>query len=271
MDKRRTDKLYAQITLPAELKILPCVISFVREIGNNLGLSEIELNRLELIVEVACVNVINYAFDPGEEGLFDVIFIRRPGQLVIVIQDKGLPSYIRKIEKDKDAGLGLILMKAFADEIQILNMGKKGNRVELVKNLKYKDVVTYMLEEGKEEIRELPPVENEPPLKFRLMTPGDSLNLSRCLYRSYGYTYPFDFVYYPDKINEFLESKLRQACIIINSKDEIVAHLALTLEHPKAKTGKSENALVDPRYRGKGLFTKMKKFLYDYGRLKKMY
>ena len=38
-----------------------------------------------------------------------------------------------------------------------------------------------------------------------MMRPEESVELSRCVYRSYGYSYDWDYVYYPDRIRELQE------------------------------------------------------------------
>ena len=51
------------------------------------------------------------------------------------------------------------------------------------------------------------------------------------------------------------------SCVAVNEQDEIVGHLGVFLETPEDYVGESSLAAVDPRYRGKGLFPKMKKMM----------
>ncbi len=261
----------AKITVPAEVNVLPAVISFVREIASFLKLKDKEIKRLELVVEEACMNVIDHAFDPDEKGNYDVLFIRELGKLVIAIEDQGLPFDIERMEKDSESGLGMVLMKAFADEINFLNKGKKGKRVEIVKYTSYKDIAEYLTDDEKERTEELPSVPKEAPVSFRMLKAEDAVSLSRCVYRSYGYSYIFDFVYYPDKIQDLLDNGLLESVVAVNSDDEVIGQLALTYDYAGAKVGESGKAIVDPRYRGRSLFKKMKDYLIDFGRKKGMY
>jgi anti-sigma regulatory factor (Ser/Thr protein kinase) len=144
MDNISEEQQVARITLAAKTELLSAVASFVREISMKLGLAGTDIDRLELMVEEACMNVIEHAFDPGESGFFDVVVLRKPGQVVVAVEDQGLPFDFRKFDADKESGLGVMLMKAFADEIHFLNLGRRGKRVELVKNLPYKDVEAYI-------------------------------------------------------------------------------------------------------------------------------
>lgn len=53
------------------------------------------------------------------------------------------------------------------------------------------------------------------------------------------------------------------SCVAVNEQDEIVGHLGVFLETPEDYVGESSLAAVDPRYRGKGLFPKMKKMMME--------
>jgi anti-sigma regulatory factor (Ser/Thr protein kinase)/GNAT superfamily N-acetyltransferase len=257
MDNMQQEQQVARITLAAKVEFLPAVASFVREISTKLGLSGNDIEQLELVVEEACINVIEHAFDPGEQGSFDVVILRKPAQVVVAVEDQGLPFDFRKFDVEKESGLGVILMKAFADEIHFLNLGRRGKRVELVKNLPYKDVEAYISEEEKERALPLPPVPKDIPLTIRLMKPDDSVDLARCVYRCYGYTYANGDVYFPDRVREFLESGLLISHIALGHDDEVIGHIAIRKESPDARIGERGQAVVDPRYRGHGLLKKL--------------
>ncbi|MBM3119747.1 MAG: GNAT family N-acetyltransferase [Chloroflexi bacterium] len=247
----------ARITLVAKVDFLPAVASFVREISIKLGLAGNDIGRLELVVEEACMNVIEHAFDPGEQGFFDVVILRKPGQVVVAVEDQGLPFDFRKFDVGKESGLGIMLMKAFADEIHFLNLGRRGKRVELVKNLPYKDVEAYISEEEKDRALPLFPVPKDIPIAIRLMKPDDSVDLARCVYRCYGYTYANGDVYFPDKVREFLESGLLISHVALSPDGEVIGHIAIRKEYPEAIIGERGQAVVDPRYRGHGLLKKL--------------
>ena len=257
MNDIQEEQQVARITLSAKLEFLPAVTSFVREISSKLGLADKDIGRLELVVEEACMNVIEHAFDPGEHGSFDVVILRKPGQVVVAVEDQGLPFDFRKFDVEKESGLGVMLMKAFADEIHFLNLGRRGKRVELVKNLPYKDVEAYISEEEKDRAQSLPPAPKDIPLTIRLMKPDDSVDLARCVYRCYGYTYANGDVYFPDKVREFLESGLLVPHVALAPDDEVIGHIAVRKESADALIGERGQAVVDPRYRGHGLLNRL--------------
>ncbi len=95
------------------------------------------------------------------------------------------------------------------------------------------------------------------------MRPEESFELSRCVYRSYGYSYDWDYIYYPDRIRELQERGLMRSCVAVTPEGEFVGHLAVTVERTDSPVGEAGQAVVDPRFRGHHLFPKMKTFMAE--------
>jgi len=271
MDTVPEDQPIARISLTAKVEFLPAVSSFLREIAGKLGLTGNDLAQLELVTEEACMNVIEHAFDPGEQGYFDVAILRKPGKIVVAVEDRGLPFDFRKFDTAQESGLGVILMKAFASEVYFLNLGRGGKRVELVKNLPYKDVDAYISEEEKNRAVSLPPVPEDISITIRPMRPKDSIDLARCVYRCYGYTYANPDVYFPDRVKELLESGLLISFIALNPDGEVIGHVSVRKEYADAPIGERGQAVVDPRYRGHGLLNKLIKTVVEHVTKRGMY
>lgn len=271
MENRINEFEIARFTIQAKKEYLPSITGAVHSLTSLLGFDKKESFQLELVVEEACLNVIEHAFEPDETGQYDVVIERRPGNLVVGIEDQGLPFDLGKIEPAKETGLGMLLIKSFADEVRYINLGRHGKRLELVKNLPYKDIEQYISVDEKEKSKSLPQAPADSPLYYQMMTTDQCVELARCVYRSYGYSYPNDTIYYPERRKELIDSGLIEACIVLNEEKEIVGHLAMIKNSRDAKVAESGQAVVDPRYRGRNLFKEMKIYLSDYARKKGMY
>ncbi len=252
------------IKILAKLEYIPIIIELVGSISEKSGLESKQVKQLQLVVEETCLNVIEYAFDPDETGYYEVEIKRKPGKIVVSIEDQGLPFDFQKFQPNDNSGLGMLIMKAFADEIHFLNVGRQGNRVDIVKNLSYQNIEELVHKDEKKETGLQVRANLDIPLTFRLMKEDDSINVARCIYHSYGYSYGNDIVYYPEKMKEHLVHGFLQSCVVLNPENEIVGHLAMMLNKPDAVVGETGMAVVDPRFRGRGLFKKMKNFLIDY-------
>jgi anti-sigma regulatory factor (Ser/Thr protein kinase)/GNAT superfamily N-acetyltransferase len=262
----KQEESVARVTVLADAGLLPAVVDFVRQAAHRLGLRREDTGRLDQAVEVVCRNVIEHAFDPQEEGEYEVHILRRPGQVVVAVEDRGLPFDYADLRYGEDSSLPKVLRGSFIDGMRFVNLGRGGNRVELIKDLPHPDV-----REDQEPHRESPAAAEDVPLDIRMMRPEESAELSRCVYRSYGYSYDWDYVYYPERIRELQESRLMRSCVAVTPEDEIVGHLALTLEHPDSPVGETGQAVVDPRFRGHRLFERMKTFLAERAREWGMY
>jgi serine/threonine-protein kinase RsbW len=256
----------ARISVKARIQYVPAVLDFVNNIALRVGLPADEAKRLELVVEEACVNVIEHAFEPGEDGKFTVIITRRPGAISIAVEDLGLPFDYRKFDSERGSGLGVVLMKAFADEVHFHNLGQHGKQVELIKHPPYKNVEEYIQEEDKAKALSQTVIPDYVPLEIRPMRPDEAYNLARCVYRSYGYTYIGEHIYYPERVKELIESGVQISFIAVTPENEIVGHAALQLEHPDAMVGETGQAVVDPRVRSRGIMNDLACNLRKYAR-----
>ena len=99
------DTQIARITVAAERVYLPAVLAFLREASGRLGLALADVAGLERAVEDVCVNVIEHGFESGQAASLDVILLRRPGHIVVAVEDQGRPFDFAALEAGKNSGL----------------------------------------------------------------------------------------------------------------------------------------------------------------------
>ncbi len=269
MTEGNPEEPVARVTVSADDGFLPPVTDFVKRVTSRLGLRE-AAGHMDRAVELVCTNVIRYAFEPGEEGSYDVYVLRRPGRVVVAVEDQGLPFDYSRLQDGEDRTLLEVLHRSF-DEIRFINLGRRGNRVELLKHLPHIDVRDHLPEGEHSSTLKAAAMHEDTPVEIRMMLPEESFELSRCVYRSYGYSYDWDYIYYPDRIRELQERGLMRSCVAVTSEGEFVGHLAITVERPDSPVGESGQAVVDPRFRGHHLFPKMKTFMAEWARDAGMY
>ena len=260
-EAEKLEQLVVRVTVSADAGFLQPLVDFVRETVHRLGLPDAAADHLDRVVELVCRNVVEHAFEPGNDGRYDVLVLRRPGQVVVAVEDQGLPFDYECFTDGGDPVLSEMVHRSFADEVRFVNLGRRGNRVELVKNLPHADVRDHLPENEHRETAEAPAASGDVPLEIRMMLPEEAPALSRAVYRSYGYSYDWDDIYYPERIRELQESGLMRSCVAVSPEGELVGHLALTVERPGAPVAEAGQAGVDPRFRGHQLFAKLKTFL----------
>ena len=258
----------ARVAVADDPELVPTVVDFARSVTEQVGLEAEAARRLGQTLGEVCNNVIEYAFSPGEERPYEVEILRRPGRVVVAVEDMGLPfdyAHLGEVEDQEVFG------GSFVDEVRLLNLGRGGNRVELVKLLPHADIREHVSEDEHHRTVQAPAVPEDARYEIRPMLPEESPELSRCIYRSYGYSYDWDYVYYPERIRELQEGSLMRSYAAVTPGGEFVGHIALRVEHPEDLVGEAGQAVVDPRYRGHHLFPKMMTFMLEQARNDGMY
>ena len=263
-DKPEPERPVARVRVTTDAELLPAVVDFVRQVTHRLGLRNKAAEYLDESVEAVCRNVIEHAFAPDEEGQYDVLVFHRPGQVVVAVEDQGLPFDYARPQDSGDTALPEMLHRSFAEEVRFINLGRGGNRVELVKHLPHADVREQLSEDEHHQTVRAAPVPKDTPVEIRMMRPEESFELSRCVYRSFGYSYLWDFVYYPERMRALQQSGLMRSCVAVTRGNEFVGHLAVRLEHPDSSVGEAGQAVVDPRFRGHRLFERMMTFMAEH-------
>jgi serine/threonine-protein kinase RsbW len=251
------DRLIARIAVAADPEYLPAVLAFLREATTRLGLASADVAALERAVDEVAKNVIAHGFPAGRDGTFDVVLARRPGQLVVAVEDQGLPFDWIALESATGAGPAGPSLTAFADQVHFQNLGPRGNRVEIVKRLPFKHIDAYPGSEAPPATAPSPPSLSTEPVTLRPMTADDAIAVARCTYAVYGYTVPDEFLYFPDRLKEMLAGGLLEVCVAATAGGEIVACLTRELERPGATVGYLGEGMVDPRFRGRRLLEQM--------------
>jgi serine/threonine-protein kinase RsbW len=255
------ERQISRITLAAERHLLDAVLAFLRVAGGQLRLAAPDVERLAEAVEEVCVNVLEQGFPPGKPASFDVVLLRRPGHVVVAVEDQGRPFDFTSLEADAGSGLAAPSLTRLADAVRFVSLGIRGNRVEIVKRLPFEHIEA-LIAGGKAAPVAPPSTETSTAaVSLRLMTPDDAIAVARCTYAVYGYTLPDDYLYVPDRLREMLEGGLLEVCVGIAPDGEVVSYLTCEVEHPGAPVGYLEEGLVDPRYRHHGLLEQMLRFI----------
>lgn len=246
------------------LNLLSAAGAAVRESALALGLSQAEADGLRAATEALIRDVVEQGFPKPEEATFDICLVERPGELVIRVDDQGIPRDFQSFHAGEDTVLDNMLRSGFADGLRLLSLGRSGNRAEIFKRFSTDDVCCRLSIEEHEARAAAPEVDPDAPIEIRFLKPEEATELARCVYRSYGYSYDADWVYQPKIIADKIQTGVLHSCVGVAAEGEIVGHVGLTFSEPGARVGESGQAVVDPRYRGHHLFTSLKRFMADW-------
>jgi len=247
----------AEIKIPANKSMVSPLLSFVGELAAQLGFDDPASLKVQLLIEEAFSNVIKHAYVEDGGGFCNIEARTEEGRLALSIRDQGLPFDFSTIGAAEQEGIGSKLMKAIADEIEFLYLGKAGKQITFRIKLPERSIDDDLTESEKQEVLGDSPEVREDIPTLRPIVKEDAVAIARCVYRVYGYTYLNENFYYPSRIAEQIERGKMVAFGGFNKDGEIVCYWGVTFHHLDDKVVESANAVVDPRYRGHDLFAKI--------------
>lgn len=257
----------SRITLAADQRFLRAASLFMKEMALAAGLDEAAAANLELAAEEAGLLIINQSFEGIAGGTFDIVCEYESGRFVAAFEDKGLPFEWNKAGQSEKTRHSVALLSGFADELRLINRGKDGKRLEFAVNRSSPWLETSFRDAAQEQgVEEAAMAPLDAPLDLRPLDPeADGVAFARCMYNVYGYSY-VETVYFPERIRGLVEQGLLLSHVAVTPEGEVVGHQALKKDSPDARIANICMGIVDPRYRGRKLFERLKDMAVAEGR-----
>ena len=135
-DAGRTVKL----TIPARPEYITLGRLALTAIAGVRPLSDETLHDLKLALTEACTNSVKHAYADGGEGNVDILYQLEPDRLAVEVGDAG-PGFEPEDgngldgETLSEGGLGIEIIRAVTDEVEIAEREGGGSRLRFVKFL----------------------------------------------------------------------------------------------------------------------------------------
>ena len=253
----------SQLIIPARLRSIPLARAHARTVAEQSGFAPSACRAIELGVEEAVAQFIGLTDD--DTATLGLICEPEATRLILRLRYHGLPlDFSRWPEYDPDQpeayleGLSAYLMRHAFDEAHWRNLGKEGQEWRLVKFLATPRVDA--------EPAPVTPLEPKPTPAFTIhrLQADEALAVSRCFYASYGYSYVYDFVYYPDRLAALNASDELISAVAVTPDGEVLGHAALIPAGAETRTGELGVAATLPRYRSGGVARQLSAWLLDW-------
>ena len=115
------------LTLPNDIETIPQLNEFIDTVAEEIGLDVSLVMSLNLALEEAVVNVMEYAYPQGEKGDVEIEVVADDDWLTFIISDSGT-AFDPTTKEDADTtlsaeerpigGLGIFLVRQLMDSIQ---------------------------------------------------------------------------------------------------------------------------------------------------------
>ena len=115
------------LRLPNDVQEVPQLAAFIEEVCESNGVDMMTTMQMNLALEEAVVNVMNYAYPEGTKGYVDISALSESDCLTFVISDSGKPfdpttrgevDTTLSAEERSIGGLGIHLVRQLMDSIQ---------------------------------------------------------------------------------------------------------------------------------------------------------
>jgi serine/threonine-protein kinase RsbW len=129
-----------RLTIPARPEYITLGRLALTAIAGVRPLSDETLHDLKLALTEACTNSVKHAYADGGEGTVDILYELEPDRLAVEVGDAGAgfePGDGNGLDGDdlSEGGLGIEIIRAVTDEVEIAEREGGGSRLRFVKFL----------------------------------------------------------------------------------------------------------------------------------------
>ena len=247
-------------TFPNEAVFAEIAVSLAREAAASMGFEGIPLSQIEVAVEEAVTNV-QHTYDAEENSKFDLICELLPTALKVVIREHGIPFDPERIPTYKGAhdldvastaGMGVFLMRSLMDECAFHNQGPGGKETCLVKYLGSHACAEQVVAETHKAEAEPEATKAKIEYQVRAMREEEAIEVSKCAFKSHGYSFFDDHIYYPDRLVKMIRSGDMISFVAVTTDQVFMGHACLLFQYLEDRCAELTFAFVNPEYRGRG-------------------
>jgi serine/threonine-protein kinase RsbW len=127
------------LTIPARAEYITLGRLALTAIAGVRPLSDETLHDLKLALTEACTNSVKHAYHNEGRGSVDIVYELRPDRLEVEVEDAGTGFEAGRADGDgkelEEGGLGIAIIRALTDEVEIAEREGGGSRLRFVKRL----------------------------------------------------------------------------------------------------------------------------------------
>jgi serine/threonine-protein kinase RsbW len=136
----RQDRL-VRLTIPAKAEYITLGRLALTAIARVRPFSDETLSDLKLALTEACTNSVRHAYREGRAGTVEIVYQIEPDRLIVEVADDGQgfepADLIGGGNGDlSEGGLGIAIIRAVSDEVEIDERESGGSRLRFVKFLR---------------------------------------------------------------------------------------------------------------------------------------
>jgi serine/threonine-protein kinase RsbW len=127
------------LTFPARPEFIALARLALTGLARTRGLPQEHVADLKLALTEACSNSVRHAYDAGRRGTVAILYQLTPDRILIEVTDEGSgfdPKTLRRAQEELDeGGLGIAIIRAVTDDLEIGARPEGGSRLRFMKFL----------------------------------------------------------------------------------------------------------------------------------------
>lgn len=270
----------SKVIIQNNIESIDPLTEYIKSIANIVGLNNKEKQKICYAVEESLQNSILFDFEPDTLEDIEIEITYIASGMKIVISDNGIPKNelkksnqtiddividisfesIAKNNGDEISALSDFVIHKLLDKYRYINKGKDGRSIEMIIYASEDRIKDTSLE-FQNKIQE-----QEQFTLIRTPTFSDITGISRLFYKSYGYSYVNDLVYFPDRLESEVKENRLISKVAISDNDTVIGHIALMQAFKNAKISEWGMAISDPNLRGQGIMTQLITEIMNYAK-----
>jgi len=129
-----------RLSIPAKPEYITLGRLALTALARVRPLSDETLSDLKLALTEACTNSVRHAYDEGRHGQVEILYALHEDRLVVEVADDGTGFDFDEVGNGDDdelteGGLGIAIIRAVADEVELAGRESGGSRLRFVKFL----------------------------------------------------------------------------------------------------------------------------------------
>ncbi len=258
-----------KIEMSTDIKYLQATLNLIREFGKIRGLNRKKQMSLELAAEESIVRAVGYCKGFTSEPIV-IKCSEIPRGVRLSVLDKGKPDIINFNELDNKElskeeivkNLDTMIMKGISDKVECRNLGMDGR--EMVMEFYLDDVSIIESERDKPDTEKLQEINHKwktEDVKVFPMQHEDAIEVSRCVFDVYGYTYSKEDFYFPERLSRLQETGEIFFAVAKMPDGDVAGTGAINRATVVPKLFEFQSLVVKKKYRGLGIAKKIADFL----------
>lgn len=226
---------------------------YVVNYASRLGIDQERSERLRTAAASAMSLVMRINSDTRSEERMRLDVFESEGRLYVEVLNRGVPI-LTGGEGDDASPHSLHGLSKNLDRFSIENLGREGQTIVLAMRLG-EVAAERSLPAGQEPEMMLTAGDRE--IEIREIRPGEEIRISQLFYHVYGYNYINDFIYYPEKIRDLVQSGSLISMVAIHPSGKFLGHVGLRKWNSDPPVFEPCLGVTHPAVKSKGLFRQL--------------